>query len=35
MKKTTHVHCQQCGKPMNAKGYLLECDYCLSKKNED
>lgn len=28
--------CADCGQPLNEKveNYLLECDYCLSKKTE-
>ncbi|AIF44078.1 MULTISPECIES: hypothetical protein [Virgibacillus] len=26
--------CPECGKPMEEKSYLMECDYCLSKKED-
>ncbi|MDY0394952.1 hypothetical protein ACFSMW_11165 [Virgibacillus halophilus] len=36
MKKPSgYAQCQECGKPINVKNYLLECDHCLSKKKGD
>jgi len=27
--------CPECGTNISAKSYTLECDYCLSKKEEE
>ncbi len=32
MMKT--VHCPECGKEVDAKSFTMECDYCLSKREE-
>ncbi|MBM7600631.1 DNA-directed RNA polymerase subunit RPC12/RpoP [Virgibacillus halotolerans] len=35
MTKTNEaITCPECGKRIEAKGYIQECDYCLSKKSE-
>lgn len=34
MKKQEYVTCPECGKNVSAKSYTLECDYCLSKREE-
>lgn len=36
MRDLTKRICSECGQPLNEKveNYLMECDYCLSKKPE-
>lgn len=29
-----HTTCADCGAPIDARSYILECDYCLSKKED-
>lgn len=31
--ETKYVACTECGKEIEARHYLTECDYCLSKKD--
>ncbi|WP_188391717.1 YhfH family protein [Compostibacillus humi] len=28
------VYCPECGREVDGKSYTLECDYCLSKKED-
>lgn len=32
--KHEKVTCPECGTNVSAKSYTLECDYCLSKKED-
>lgn len=34
MRKYDNATCPECGTHINAKSYTLECDYCLSKKED-
>jgi endogenous inhibitor of DNA gyrase (YacG/DUF329 family) len=35
MEQTIRQHdCPECGKTVNEKSYMLECEYCLSKKED-
>lgn len=34
MKKHEKVTCPECGTNVSVKSYTLECDYCLSKKED-
>ncbi|HLR70638.1 MAG TPA: YhfH family protein [Pseudogracilibacillus sp.] len=33
-KKYENATCPECGEAISAKSYTLECDYCLSKKED-
>ncbi len=34
MRKYDNATCPECGTHVNSKSYTLECDYCLSKKED-
>ncbi len=34
MKKYEKLSCPECGKEVDSKSYTMECDYCLSKKED-
>lgn len=34
MKTFDHATCPECGKDISNTSYTLECDYCLSKRED-
>ncbi|CDQ39127.1 MULTISPECIES: hypothetical protein [Virgibacillus] len=34
MNHENETRCPECGEKVNNKTYILECDYCLSKKED-
>nr|WP_246202522.1 YhfH family protein [Virgibacillus doumboii] len=34
VKKLERTICPECGNQVDNRNYVLECDYCLSKKEE-
>jgi len=33
-KRMNTAHCPECGRSIDERSFILECEYCLSKKED-